>query len=143
MFMKLAGMLGLMLILSLAVVRAEEMPSSADTESMRNVINRQLDAFARGDASTAFAQASPIIQAKFQNEEIFMAMVRQGYAALIQPDRVDFVDAKETADGAVFGVRVFARDGSSWIAAYEMVRDESENWRINGCQLVRVSGQQI
>jgi hypothetical protein len=143
MFMKLAGMFGLTLILSSAVVSADEMPSSADTESMRNVINRQLDAFARGDATTAFAQASPIIQAKFQNEEKFMAMVRQGYAALIQPDRVDFVDAKETPDGAVFGVRVFARDGSSWIAAYQMVRDESENWRIDGCQLVRASGQQI
>ena len=93
--------------------------------------------------TTAYAQASPVIQAKFQSKEIFMAMVRQGYAVLIQPQRVDFLGAKQTSDGPVFGVQVYARDGSSWIAAYQMVRDESENWRINGCQLMRLSGQQI
>ena len=58
----------------------------------------QLDAFARGDdATTAYAQASPVIQAKFQSKEIFMAMVRQGYAVLIQPQRVDFLGAKQTS----------------------------------------------
>ena len=43
----------------------------------------------------------------------------------------------------VFGVQVYARDGSSWIAAYQMVRDATQTWRINGCQLMRVAGQQI
>ena len=143
MFEKLVGVLGLMLALSPALVSAGEIPGAADTELMQNVISRQLDAFARGDATTAYAQASPVIQAKFQSKEIFMAMVRQGYAVLIQPQRVDFLGAKQTSDGPVFGVQVYARDGSSWIAAYQMVRDESENWRINGCQLMRLSGQQI
>jgi len=143
MFEKLVRVLGLMLALSPALVSAGEIPGAADTELMQNVISRQLDAFARGDATTAYAQASPVIQAKFQSKEIFMAMVRQGYAVLIQPQRVDFLGAKETSDGPVFGVQVYARDGSSWIAAYQMVRDESENWRINGCQLMRLSGQQI
>jgi len=143
MFEKLVRVLGLMLALSPAIVSAGEIPGAADTELMQNVISRQLDAFARGDATTAYAQASPVIQAKFQSKEIFMAMVRQGYAVLIQPQRVDFLGAKQTSDGPVFGVQVYARDGSSWIAAYQMVRDESENWRINGCQLMRLSGQQI
>ena len=143
MFEKLVRVLGLMLALSPAIVSAGEIPGAADTELMQNVISRQLDAFARGDATTAYAQASPVIQAKFQSKEIFMAMVRQGYAVLIQPQRVDFLGAKQTSDGPVFGVQVYARDGSSWIAAYQMVRDESENWRINGSQLMRLSGQQI
>jgi hypothetical protein len=143
MFEKLVRVLGLMLALSPAIVSAGEIPGAADTELMQNVISRQLDAFARGDATTAYAQASPVIKAKFQSKEIFMAMVRQGYAVLIQPQRVDFLGAKQTSDGPVFGVQVYARDGSSWIAAYQMVRDESENWRINGCQLMRLSGQQI
>ena len=143
MFEKLVRVLGLMLALSPALVSAGEIPGAADSELMQNVISRQLDAFARGDATTAYAQASPVIQAKFQSKEMFMAMVRQGYAVLIQPQRVDFLGAKQTSDGPVFGVQVYARDGSSWIAAYHMVRDESEHWRINGCQLLRLSGQQI
>jgi hypothetical protein len=110
---------------------------------MQSVISLQLDAFSRDDAATAYAQASPVIQAKFQSKEIFMAMVRQGYAVLIQPQRVEFLGATETPDGAVFGVQVYARDGGSWIAAYQMVRDDTRNWRINGCQLMRVAGQQI
>ena len=143
MLKKLIRVLGLVLVLSPVAVVAADSPTSADAELMRGVISRQLDAFARGDATTAFAQASPVIQAKFANEEIFMAMVRQGYGVLIQPQRVDFLGPKETSTGPVFGVQVYARDGSSWIAAYQMVRDESRNWRINGCQLMRVAGQQM
>ena len=143
MLKKLIRVLGLVLVLSTVAVAAADSPASADAELMQGVISRQLDAFARGDATTAFAQASPVIQAKFTNEEIFMAMVRQGYGVLIQPQRVDFLGPKETSTGPVFGVQVYARDGSSWIAAYQMVRDQAQNWRINGCQLMRVAGQAI
>lgn len=114
-----------------------------ETESMRSVIARQLDAFASGDSFTAYAQASPLIQAMFPNHEIFMAMVRNGYGALIGPTKVDFLGVEETADGPIFGVKVYARDGSLWLAAYQMVRGESDGWRINGCRLVRYAGQPI
>jgi hypothetical protein len=133
-----------MLLASLpASISATQMSDATETDLMQNVISLQLDAFARDDATTAYAQASPVIQAKFQSKEIFMAMVRQGYALQIQPQRVEFLGATETPDGAVFGVQVYARDGGSWIAAYQMVRDDTRNWRINGCQLMRVAGQQI
>ena len=143
MLKKLIRTLGLVLVLSPVAVAAADSPASADAELMQGVISRQLDAFARGDATTAFAQASPVIQAKFESEEIFMAMVRQGYGVLIQPQRVEFLGPTETSNGPVFGVQVYARDGSSWIAAYQMVRDQAQNWRINGCQLMRVAGQSI
>ena len=143
MLKKLIRTLGLVLVLSPVAVAAADSPASADAELMQGVISRQLDAFARGDATTAFAQASPVIQAKFESEEIFMAMVRQGYGVLIQPQRVDFLGPTETSNGPVFGVQVYARDGSAWIAAYQMVRDQAQNWRINRCQLMRVAGQPI
>lgn len=143
MLKKLIRTLGLVLVLSPVTAVSADSPASADAELMQGVISRQLDAFARGDASTAFAQASPVIQAKFENEDIFMAMVRQGYGVLIQPQRVEFLGPKASSNGPVFGVQVYAQDGSSWIAAYQMVRDQAENWRINGCQLIRVAGQAI
>ena len=143
MLKRLIRVLGLIMLLSPVTAVSGENPASADAELMQGVISRQLDAFARGDATTAYAQASPVIQAKFENEEIFMAMVRQGYGVLIQPQRVEFLGPKATSNGPVFGVQVYARDGSSWIAAYQMVRDQAQNWRINGCQLMRVAGQPI
>jgi hypothetical protein len=108
---------------------------------MQQVIERQLDAFARGDATTAYAQASPLIQAMFPNQDIFMTMVRQGYGALISPAQVDFLGVEETADGPVFGVKIYARDGSLWLAAYQMVLENPEDWRINGCRVTRYSGE--
>ena len=143
MLKNLICVMGMILALLPASISAAQMPDATDIELMQSVISLQLDAFSRDDAATAYAQASPVIQAKFQSQETFMAMVRQGYAVLFQPQRVEFLGAKETPDGPVFGVQVYARDGSSWIAAYQMVRDDTRNWRINGCQLMRVAGQQI
>ncbi len=73
MLKKLIRTLGLVLALLPVTAVSADSPASADAELMQGVISRQLDAFARGDASTAFAQASPVIQAKFENEDIFMA----------------------------------------------------------------------
>lgn len=123
------------------VAAGQQSYPGTDADAMEAVISRQLTAFARGDSGTAYAQASPLIQAMFPNHEIFMAMVRDGYSALIRPSKVDFLGVKQTADGPVVGVKVFARDGSLWLAAYQMVREEGEQWRINGCRLTRYAGE--
>ena len=124
-----------------ASAQSSQSVEQAQFSSMQRVIERQLDAFARGDATTAYAQASPLIQAMFPNQDIFMTMVRQGYGALISPAQVDFLGVEETADGPVFGVKIYARDGSLWLAAYQMVLENPEDWRINGCRVTRYSGE--
>ena len=124
-----------------ASAQSSQSVEQAQFSSMQQVIERQLDAFARGDATTAYAQASPLIQAMFPNQDIFMTMVRQGYGALISPAQVDFLGVEETADGPVFGVKIYARDGSLWLAAYQMVLENQEDWRINGCRVTRYSGE--
>ena len=67
MLKKLIRALGLVLLLSPVTAVSADSPVSADADLMQGVISRQLDAFARGDATTAFAQASPVIQAKFES----------------------------------------------------------------------------
>ena len=124
-----------------ASAQSSQSVEQAEFSSMQRVIERQLDAFARGDATMAYAQASPLIQAMFPNQDIFMTMVRQGYGALISPAQVDFLGVEETADGPVFGVKIYARDGSLWLAAYQMVLENPEDWRINGCRVTRYSGE--
>ena len=133
----------LILFLALFTISAQSSQGveQAQFSSMQQVIERQLDAFARGDATTAYAQASPLIQSMFPNQDIFMTMVRQGYGALISPAQVDFLGVEETADGPVFGVKIYARDGSLWLAAYQMVLENQEDWRINGCRVTRYSGE--
>jgi len=131
----------LALLLAPLLATADQSSTPSDAGAMEAVISRQLSAFAQGDSNTAYAQASPLIQAMFPNHEIFMAMVRDGYSALIRPSKVDFLGVKQTPDGPVVGVKVFARDGSLWLAAYQMVRETGEDWRINGCRLTRYAGE--
>ena len=110
---------------------------------MRSVIELQLDAFARGDATTAYAQASPTIQTLFSTEEIFMMMVRSGYAALIAPRRVEFLELFHDQANPVYRVGIESLDGTRWMAFYRMAAHPDRSWRIAGCVLTIISGQLI
>ena len=110
---------------------------------MRSVIELQLDAFARGDATTAYAQASPTIQTLFPTEEIFMLMVRSGYAALIAPQRVEFLELFYDQASPVYRVGIESPDGTRWMAFYRMALQPNRNWGISGCTLIVIPGQSV
>ena len=110
---------------------------------IRSVIERQLDAFSRGDATTAYAQASPTIQTLFPTEEIFMMMVRSGYAALIAPRRVEFLEFFYDQTSPVYRVGIESPDGTLWMAFYRMAAQPDRSWRIAGCMLTIISGQSV
>ena len=110
---------------------------------IRSVIEVQLDAFARGDATTAYSQASPEIRSLFPTETIFMAMVRSGYAALIALRRVDFLELFDNQDSSIYRVAIESPDGQRWIAFYRMEVQPDQSWRIAGCVLMLSSGQSV
>ena len=110
---------------------------------IRSVIEVQLKAFARGDASTAYAQAASSIRAKFPTDEIFMMMVRSGYAALIDPRRVNFMEIIMDQNTPIYQVSLESRDGQQWMAFYRMSKQPEGNWLIEGCVLTRITGQSV
>ena len=110
---------------------------------IRSVIELQLDAFARGDATTAYAHASPTIQTMFPTEEIFMMMVRSGYAALIAPRRVEFFELFYDQASPVYRVGIESPNGTRWMAFYRMAAQPDRSWRIAGCMLTIISGQSV
>ena len=57
--------------------------SPADRDTIRGVIQGQVDAFRRDDGGAAFGYASPEIQEMFGTPDIFMDMVRQGYLTFV------------------------------------------------------------
>src|SRR5262245_50541696 len=73
---------------------------AADVASAQNVIRLQEQAFARGDAAAAYAQAAPAIQEIFPHADIFMQMVERGYAPVYRHQSFEFGEAK-VADGRV------------------------------------------
>ena len=117
--------------------------SPEDTLAIRAVIAEQLEAFARDDARRAFALATSVIRERFGTPEVFMDMVRTGYPVVYRPKSVQF-EKPAVVDGEVIQpVRMTDAEGNAWIALYPMKRQTDGLWRINGCQLARLRGQQV
>ena len=109
--------------------------SAADQAAIRDVIQRQVEAFRQDDGGQAFGYASPMIQGMFGSPEIFMDMVRQGYQPVYRPRAFDFREIVTLDGQPTQKVHVIGPDGRPVTAYYPMVRLPDGNWRINGCYL--------
>ena len=117
--------------------------SPEDAFAIRAVIAEQLDAFAHDDAPRAFSLATSGIRARFGTPEVFIEMVRTGYPVVYRPRFVQF-EKPVFVDGEVIQpVRITDAEGRVWIALYPMQRQADGGWRINGCYLERLQGQQV
>lgn len=114
--------------------------SAGDAAAIRGVIQSQLDAFQRDDGSEAFSYASPAIQQLFRTPEIFMDMVRTGYAPVYRPQSYQFQGLDGSLAGPVQEVLMIGPDGTPVIARYTMQRQPDGSWRIHGCTLTRAPG---
>ena len=114
---------------------------AAGRDAARAVVERQIEALRRDDAATAYAQAAPAIQGMFPSPETFVAMVREGYAAVARARRYS-VDRIEEAgdDGLALGVTLQDEDGTDWAALYSLERQPDGAWRITGCRLAKAPG---
>jgi hypothetical protein len=111
-------------------------PSGEDRAAIREVIEKQLEAFQRDDGEAAFGYASPTIRGMFGNADIFMDMVRQGYQPVYRPKRVEFGELTEVAGQIAQEVHVIAPDGRPVTAMYVMTRLPDGSWRVDGCYLL-------
>ena len=107
----------------------------ADWSAIRRTIDEQRKALKASDAPKAFSFAAPGIQAQFGTPETFLAMVRNGYGALIGARYVEFLEGA-VIDGAVIQpLRLVAPDNSVLVALYTMEKQKDGRWRIAGCVL--------
>jgi hypothetical protein len=141
---RLVSLLGMLIVMSLAVSGAAQgQVNEADRAAIRQVIEAQLAAFQHDDGPGAYGFASPTIQQKFINPDIFMQMVRSGYPAVYRPQEVEF---RELAlqDGLLLQhVYLVGPDGRPVMAVYEMQRQPEGSWRINGCWLAQIPGESV
>ncbi len=125
-----AAVVALMWLLAISPAKAQ---SNAPIEA---VIARQLDAFKRNDAATAFAIASPMIQGMFGDAVAFLRMVENGYPQIFRARSTRFVKLATVEGRLIQTVLIEGLDGSVITAAYEMVEIDGQ-WRINGVTLAR------
>src|SRR5207302_9291370 len=98
---------------------------------------RQIDAFKRDDARSAFALVSPGVQQAFRTPEKFLDVVRMAYRAMYRPAAVVFLDMLVMGEDVVQQVQVTDRSGLVWVAYYAMQRQRDGSWKTNGCHLTQ------
>ena len=135
---------GLVLMCVIAFAKgapADELLTDGDRDSIRSVIESQLDAFQRDDADGAFSFAAPTIREKFGDAVTFIEMVRSGYRPVYRPSEVVFRDIDATGTLPIQEVLVVDRQGRSFIARYPMQRQPDGDWLIAGCFLSPFEGE--
>lgn len=104
----------------------------------QSVIQKQIEAFLKSDAETAYSFASPAIQKKFPDKDIFFSMVQQQYAPVYHPGNYAFGRNKVVEDGSVVfqEVLISGTDGKDWTAIYQLNRQDDGALRINGVSIL-------
>lgn len=105
---------------------------TADRNAIRQVIERQLDAFQRDAAGEAFTYASPMIQRKFGDPATFLQMVRTGYPQVYRPNAYEFEGMRTLRNQPAQEVFFVGPSGRGSRALYIMERQPSGIWRIDG-----------
>ena len=131
-----------LLLLAVALPAAAADLAPRDAAAIRDVIERQMEAFRRDDGPAAFALATDGIRERFGSAATFLEMVRRAYPAVYRPGSVLF-EKPETLEGAIVQpVRLTDAEGRAWLALYPMQRRPDGQWRINGCQLSRLAARE-
>jgi hypothetical protein len=115
--------------------------SEVDRRAIRQVIERQLEAFQRDDAAGAFAFASPGIQAEFETADRFLDMVRSCYEPVYRPRSVMFQELLRVEGYPAQKVVLMAPDGDLVTALYLMEPQPDGRWRIQGCFLIPIGSK--
>ena len=113
-----------------------------DTAAAQAVISAQAEAFSRDDAAAAYAHAAPAIRQLFPQPDIFMNMVRNGYAPVYRHRVFEFAESR-AEDGIIAQkVHIIDADGVPWEALYTLERQPDGSLKITGCSLLK-AGQAV
>ncbi len=113
-------------------------PARADDASAAQAIIRsQVEALGRDDANAAYSYASPLIQQLFPQADMFMSMVRNGYAPVYRHKSFQFGEAQSADGKTAQRVHIVDADGVPWEALYTVERQDDGSLKISGCVLLK------
>ena len=128
----------LVLLAMLLIGLAGPVRAGDDVATAQTIIRSQEQAFARDDAATAYSYAAPAIHATFPDADLFLSMVRRGYAPVYRHKSFEFGEGR-AADGKIAQtVRIIDADGNPWDALYTLEQQPDGSWKITGCMLKAV-----
>lgn len=131
------------IVLLLALLSGFAAPARADdVAAAQSVIRAQEQAFSRDDAAAAYSHAAPEIRQIFPQADIFMQMVRQGYAPVYRHRSFEFGEARVTGGHIAQRVHIVDDNGEAWEAMYTLEMQGDGSLKITGCSLLK-AGQSV
>ena len=128
----------LLLAISFFAQSALAEDNSTANETFKSIITEQLQAIARDDGVSAYAEAAPIVQQIFPSPDLFMNMVRNGYPQVYRNKQYNFGDAGTDDAGRPFQkVEILGTDGARYTAIYFMERQADGSWKISGVVMAK------
>jgi Domain of unknown function (DUF4864) len=128
-----------LLLLALLVSTTPFAIAADDATPAQNAIRQQEQAFARDDAAAAYAQAAPEIHTIFPSPDIFMAMVRQGYAPVYRHRSFEFGESRIEGGMIAQRVHIIDANGEAWEALYTLETQPDGSLKITGCSLLKAA----
>lgn len=135
-------MRGIILAVAVLIGFATPVFAADDVAAAQATIRSQVEAIGRDDATTAYSYAAPSIQNMFQQAEIFMTMVRQGYAPVYRHKSFEFGEGRASDGKIAQQVHIVDADGVPWEALYTLEQQPDGSVKISGCVLVK-AGQAV
>lgn len=113
----------------------------ADEKSVRLVVEAQLAALAKDDATKAFSYAAPNVRKAIGTASRFLSMVQNDYPVVYRPASVAFLKPQGDGDEVVQRVQMQDAAGNAWLAIYSLQRQKGNVWRIAGCVVIENKGR--
>ena len=127
----------LFLLAALVIAAAPVARAGDDVAAAQSVIRSQEEAFGRDDGAAAYEFAAPSIKSWFRTPEVFMNMVRNGYAPVYRHRSFEFGAAKITDGKILQTVHIIDADGAAWEALYTLEAQADGNLKISSCVLAK------
>ncbi|MDF0515647.1 DUF4864 domain-containing protein [Bradyrhizobium yuanmingense] len=130
------------LLVAITLVFSFTAAHAGDVGAAQSVIRAQEQAFVRDDAAAAYFHAAPAVKEIFPAPDIFMSMVRNGYAPVYRHKSFEFGESKSDGTWIAQRVHIVDANGEAWVALYTLEQQGDGSYKITGCSLLK-AGQSV
>jgi hypothetical protein len=125
------------LLVAIGIVFSSAAALADDVTAAQSVIRAQEQAFARDDAAAAYSHAAPAIREIFPAPDIFMSMVKNGYAPVYRHRSFEFGESQSEGSHISQHVHIIDANGEAWEALYTLEQQADGSYKITGCSLLK------
>ena len=112
--------------------------SESDKSLIRQLIEKQLQAFKDNDSEAAFALTSPKIQSKFTPQDFVRALKRE-YRAILEPRSIMFRNFTLVENFPALVSMIMDREGNLAKVIFIVQHQQDYSWRVHGYELAGIS----